>query len=331
MSLHRAASSRVASTRDGSPGVLRGGRIGAWHGPFQGHRRHGPSSAPTEWRWWFRARRSGRSMLAGGLLARPFKALPPERIGTGCPAPALLWSAARRSSADVRPRSRASFPVRSSARSGGSGGCFPRVPLWGSLLRRPGAPVCSPGAILLRAFDAVRPTTRRTRHLGVLRTAESAGRLRLPTPLSFATDWRSLRSLTLNSEFSKRETELSVSTSSPPELWDVPSASADLPVPQHSSHSFGSRIGPSSVARGSDARGTADMDLSASAPRRAPRRLPRHSWFLDERSREAPRPRTSQLGIAPPHGGLRAGPSADGPRHRCGIAVPRDVVSQSMS
>lgn len=97
-SLHRAASSRVASTRDGSLEVS--SHVGLGPGPSL------PVRSP-------RANRRPRLAKAvaassppvreidspGGLRGIPFKALPPDRMGTGHPAPALLWLARQRSNA----------------------------------------------------------------------------------------------------------------------------------------------------------------------------------------------------------------------------------------
>lgn len=187
MSLHRAPPRGLRSPAKALLGFLANAGLGPGTDRSRAIAERGPSSVSIEWRWWFRARRSGRSMLPAACMRALSKPCPPHG---SVPVARPLPSCGRRCGAPTPTRAPASGPRSPSGVPSDLevGGCFPRVPLWGSLLRRPGAPVCSPGAILLRAFDALRPTARRTRHPGVLRTAESAGRFRLPTPLSFATD-----------------------------------------------------------------------------------------------------------------------------------------------
>jgi hypothetical protein len=68
----------------------------------------------------------------------PFQSVPSDRMGAGCPVPALLWFAGRRSTAVPRPL-QGLVPRSDSSRSWRTSGCFPRVSLWGALLRRAGS------------------------------------------------------------------------------------------------------------------------------------------------------------------------------------------------
>jgi hypothetical protein len=127
-----------------------------------------------------------------------------------------------------------------------------------------------------------------------------------------------------------RETELSVSTSSPPELWDGArlrrlSGSAALLTQLRITHRAVARD-----TRFGRTRGTSALDRSAARLDVSPRRLPRHSWFLDERSREAPRPRASHPGSLPRM--TACVPDRLPTIHGIAVSVvPRDGVSQSMS
>jgi hypothetical protein len=97
-SLHRAASSRVASTRDGSLEVS--SHVGLGPDPSLPERSPYTNRRPCLTRAVAASNPPVRKIDSpGGLRGNPFKALPPDRMGTGRPAPALLWLARQRSNA----------------------------------------------------------------------------------------------------------------------------------------------------------------------------------------------------------------------------------------